>query len=500
MPRPLVTRPTAHGELVAALAIAWLMVIGRSAVYVIYEHAFFDSDQANFGLMAKHLMEGRAFPLFVYGQSYMLAVDAWLAVPFFVVAGPSVAALHSSLVASNLIVVTMLIVTLWRAAALRPLLGLVSVTPFALAPPDTAASLLEAAGNIGPFVYVPLLWLVRDRPLWFGLVLGVGFLHREFTAYAVPVFLFQQAARRTLWRPDRVRLWLIAAAVTLATWQSAQALRQFSDPLGPGTRGRRVDQSTGVGDVTDRIEFVASELPVRISAMLTEHLPGMLGGRHLETLVAAQGHDWLYWPLMGLIAAGILTAALMLARAGPPGSGQPDDHPRRTDFPIYLSGVGLLAIAGYVVTRPADFFVDRYMLLAMYLPVGAIATVLAAPAPRWLQAAVAAVVGLVAIGAALDHVRHASRFRDGSVPNELRGLADALVDRGITVASAGYWRAYKLTFLTGERVKIAANDYLRIEEYQRLAEAEGERLITIQEEPCAGGERLSGWYLCRRQP
>ena len=51
-------------------------------------------------------------------------------------------------------------------------------------PPITAAHFLTAnGGNVEPCLYVLLLWLLRRRPIWFGLVLGVGFLNREFTIY-----------------------------------------------------------------------------------------------------------------------------------------------------------------------------------------------------------------------------------------------------------------------------------------------------------------------------
>ena len=75
------------------LLIAAALVIARSLVFTIYEHADFDSDQAIVGLMAKHLSEGRAFPLFFYGQTFMLGVEAWLMAPVFWVMGPTVAAL-----------------------------------------------------------------------------------------------------------------------------------------------------------------------------------------------------------------------------------------------------------------------------------------------------------------------------------------------------------------------------------------------------------------------
>jgi hypothetical protein len=56
-------------ELLSALGVAWALVFARSAVYLFYPQSFFDSDQAIIGLMAKHLIEGRAFPLFYYGQA-----------------------------------------------------------------------------------------------------------------------------------------------------------------------------------------------------------------------------------------------------------------------------------------------------------------------------------------------------------------------------------------------------------------------------------------------
>src|SRR6185295_17145002 len=62
------------------LAIAGLVVL-RSLVFVCWPASHFDSDQAVTGLMAKHLSELRAFPVFWYGQTYMLGVEAWLAAP-----------------------------------------------------------------------------------------------------------------------------------------------------------------------------------------------------------------------------------------------------------------------------------------------------------------------------------------------------------------------------------------------------------------------------------
>src|SRR4029079_1186882 len=74
-------------RLCAVLAVVLVLVRCFPATW--YEQLNFDSDQAIVGLMAKHLAEGRAFPLFFYGQHYMLGVQSWMAAPLFLIGGPS---------------------------------------------------------------------------------------------------------------------------------------------------------------------------------------------------------------------------------------------------------------------------------------------------------------------------------------------------------------------------------------------------------------------------
>lgn len=533
-PAPL---PGVRRGLLGALLVAWALVILRSAVYLAYEQSFFDSDQAVFGLMAKHLSEGRAFPLFQYGETYMLVVDAWLAVPWFWIMGPTVAALHSSLVMSNLVAVTLLVVTLHLACGLRPLLAVLVSLPFAFAPPLVAASLIEAAGSIGPFMYVPLLWLLRRRPLWFGCVLAFGFLHREFTIYAVPVLVVIEIWQRTLWRPERVRFWLLASAAGAGTWQFVQSLKPFADMMGPGTRGELVRGYGGsqVGNIADRMSLTPSEMPGRLTAMIVDHLPRLYGAKALREPIAAQGHDWLFWPLAIGLTFALLRALWLLAESsrvghlsdpsglshltgpiaprrlvevtssrflGPHEPVEPEIPvapvaPVAPEFAFYLTGVGALAILTYIATRPVGSVVDRYLLLSLYFPIGVLALFFYAEGRRWLRRAVVALMLVWACASATDHWRQLVRYRSGREANSMRVLADGLVARHIHVAMATYWRAYKITFLTREQVKVASSDYVRIEEYQRLAALAGDSLLTIQEAPCAGAERIGDWYLCR---
>src|ERR1041385_6900823 len=114
------------------LAIVLLIVLGRSAIFLLFPESYFDSDQATVGLMAKHLAEGRAFPVFLYGQTYMLGVEAWLAAPLFLAVGASVAMLKLPLLLMNAVIATVLILSFERELGLRPELAAVAALPFVL--------------------------------------------------------------------------------------------------------------------------------------------------------------------------------------------------------------------------------------------------------------------------------------------------------------------------------------------------------------------------------
>ena len=193
-------------ERVAVMAIVALVIVARSAIFIFWEQSHFDSDQAVIGLMGKHISEGRAFPLFLYGQNYVFAVEAWMAAAVFLVTGASVAALKLPLLAVNLAVALLLLRILEREARLRPAIAAVATLCFVLPPPATAAMLLEANGvNVEPFLYVLLLWTTRRRPALLGVIFAIGFLQREFTAFALLALAIVAAATGDLFRRATVR-------------------------------------------------------------------------------------------------------------------------------------------------------------------------------------------------------------------------------------------------------------------------------------------------------
>jgi hypothetical protein len=101
-----------------------------------------------------------------------------------------VLALKLPLLALNVGTALLLVRMLERETGLRPALAALAASFFVVAPPGTSAQLMSALGvSVEPFLYVLLIWVLRERPIWRGVVLGLGFLHREFTAYGFAALL-----------------------------------------------------------------------------------------------------------------------------------------------------------------------------------------------------------------------------------------------------------------------------------------------------------------------
>lgn len=477
-------------ELIWTIAILSALVIARSFVYAAYEQSYFDSDQAIVGLMAKHLSEGRAFPLFFYGQAYMLAVEAWWMVPFFWIGGPTVAALRASLIATNIAIVALLIVGLVRWGGLRPWMAGLASAFFVLAPPVTAAFLVEAqGGNVEPFFWVLVLWFVRRRPLVFGAILAIAFLNREFSIYAVPVLLAGDLLQRRFFRVETVRHWMLAATMFVLVIGLVHSLTPYADLTGPGTRGQ-IQQESQVENLTQRMSLQGDELVARVVALAGDVGAGLLGAREMTLPFATQGRNWLFWPVALALLAVAIRVIVVLRDAGA------RQRLAAAPFGAYVASVGVAAAAAVLVLRPATGMPPRYLLLTLLIPIGVTAVLFLLEPRTWVRRATIAGVLLWTAFSAVDHARLAARYASGQEANPLRVLADALVARGVTVTEANYWRAYKLTFLAREAVKVGSIEFARIAEYQWLASLQGDKLRQLSERPCDGGEPIEGWFLC----
>jgi hypothetical protein len=475
-------------------AIAGLLVLARSAVFIWRPESYFDADQAVFGLMAKHLAEGRAFPLFMYGQSYILGVEAWMAAPLFALFGASPLLLKLPLLLVNLAIAWLLLRALERDAGLRPALAAIAIVPFVLPSVGLAAALVEpSGGNVEPYLYVLLIWLTRRQPILCGAIAAVGFLQRPFVLYGVLALIVVDALRRAPQTGRRLASMLAAAAVV---WLIVQGLRPLSSGSGPGTS---VDElygaSNNVLELAARTCVSPSTALAGTARLFSIHFPALLGTAPMpvsafaiESVTTRQGLAYTSWiPLAAVLVAG---AGVFLAwRRGP--------HPVPA-FAAYLLIAGALSPAGYVLGRCGEvaFTGMRYELLSVLGLAGLWAAFLATHPPRVLAILWAALVAVWLLVVAVPHVRFAQEYAAAPpVPAKMQ-LIQVLRERGIRYGTADYWIAYYVTFMTRERMIVAATDVKRIRTYDAIVAAHPDA-VHLSRRPCNGGEALiPGVYRC----
>jgi hypothetical protein len=480
------------------LALVVLAVAARSAVFVFWQQSFFDSDQAVIGLMAKHLSELRAFPVFMYGQSYMLGVEAWLAAPVFLLLGVSVTSLKLPLLAMNLAVAILLLRILEREVGLRPAYAAAASVFFILSPPGTTASLLEASGGqLEPFLYVLLIWLTRRRPGWCGFVFGLGFLNREFALYGFVALLAIEAADRSLFTREGIRRRLVTLRVAAEVWLVVQVLQQLSSAGGPGTTVAFLGTpSNNILAIAARTCVSPGTLVTGMSRIVSMHWP-QLFGTSPQTLLqfAIDSRE-----RQGMRGAGIiLAAAMMLAFAGIVIRLVKERRwDRQYDFCAYLTLTGALSAAGYAVGRCGEVgSMMRYDLLSLFGAVGLSAWFLRtersrAPVVLWLV-----LIGIWTLVAAVPHGRLLAEYlRHPPAGNKVL-IAGELEARGIRYGTADYWNAYYITFLTRERIILASYDFVRIPSYMQIVTEHANEAVRVSRRPCGGGRQIMAEvYLC----
>ena len=495
---------TQRAQFWTAFTLLACAVLFRALPFVWWPSLHFDSDQATVGLMARHISEGRAFPLYYYGQTYMLAVEAYAAAPFMWALGATVTALKLPLLIVNVAVVFVLLRLLVRDAALSPWVASIAVLPLALPAAPIAARTTEAmGGNVEPWLYVLLLWMVRGRPFAFGTVLGIGMLHREFTAYAAAALIIVDALGllsapvRRVYFSDRAKHWALAAVAWVAVRAAAGILQPFGSAWGPGTHGDDLWMPP-VDDVGRYLCFAPETWAERSRLLVSDHLPRLFGGVGAP-LFDYGVHTGVYSGQPGLGAwVGLITVA---GFAG--GTSFWWSQRRLTNAPPiphiggYLVLVGVIStlVYGYLSCSAIRVETLRYNLLGMFVPVGALVMGLQAWRNTTARAALAAAVVLWCAVNALDMVALIREYRSHPLVDYRQVLADDLVARGVTSARAPFRAAYHVTFLAGERVRIAATDFTRIRAYTEEAARSG--APTISDTSCRQGTPLNnGQYLC----
>jgi len=355
-----------------------------------------------------------------------------------------------------------------------------------------------SGGNLEPYLYVLLIWVLRDRPVPAGIVFAVGFLQREFTLYALPALIVTDALDRRLF----TRRGLIARASMLGTsllvWLSVQALRLVSSGSGPGTG---IDQlhgaSNNILELATRTCFSPGTAVAGVGRLFSLHWPELLGTAPYPLSAFAvesagsqgmAGASWIPAAFVVISAAGAFAKTIRSRMSFP-------------CFPVYLVLVGLLSAAGYVLGRcgEVNFFGMRYELLSVLGIVGLagwflwakpstiVLTVWSLTLAAWLTVVV------------VPHVRLAREYATAPpIPAKVQ-LIRELDSRGVRYGSADYWIAYYVSFLTDERIILASDDIERLRTYRHIVNAHSGESVKLSRRPCDGGVALiPGVYQCPR--
>lgn len=481
-----------------AIIAAIALVLGRSFVFTWWEQAAFDSDQAIIGLMALHISQLRAFPVFMYGFNYLLAIEGYLAAPVFAIFGPSVAALRAPLIAVNIAVAVLLIIRLERDVGLRPALGFIASLFFILAAPGTASQLVEAnGGNLEPFLYVLLLWLTWDRPLLFGAILGFGFLHREFTVYGLTALVLLDGLAGRLFTKERAGALGLAALSCVAAWAIVYGLRPWSDAAGPGAGPQWIGgPSSNLETLAERFCWAPGTLLRGLRELFVSYLAFPFGAAPTPLVdfginsTLSEGLPWL-WAVLGLtlLAAGarVVTAGSQLWKGN-------------LRFCAYLSLIALQSAIFYVITRCGELSIlnMRYTLLTLLGGVGIAGAFLRVERAAVLRALVIGVIVVWGVVSGAHHVRLVDEYVRRTPPNYRRPVVDYLVSHGIKYARADYWTAYHVTFLAIERTIVSANSSPRILQYEWDVDEHSNEAILVSRTPCPGGTPIipDVYYAC----
>ena len=426
----------------------------------------------------------------------MLGVESWIAAPFVLIGGPSIAMMRLPLVVIGAAAAILCMLTFVRQG-MRPMLALAATLPILATTPIVSATLLEFLGaSIEPFLYVMLLWRLRRRPYALGALLCVAILHREFAMFAATSIAVVEWRDRSWSTPAALK----AAASFAAVWVLIDVLKRTVNVYGPAGG---VQESASLALQAQQIAMWLSlevrPYVARLVSVVINGLPDLFGARsHLIRT---------YGPVSTLaggsvlagcaFAAALLVCAWRLAqRAMTPDGGSGRDD--RLSFPLYLALIGLQTLlvyglnGGIVAQAPT---IIRYVLFALLVPVAVFgAFLLTEPSARY-RGAVVALVGVWAALTVADNARLLREYLVSPPQNNYRELTDYLVAHRIRYARAIYWDSYVVTFLSGERVIVASTDKVRVSAYQARVDANSANAVHLQRQPCSSGKAVSSWCL-----
>jgi hypothetical protein len=460
----------------ALYAICLLLFFMSTFVFIFYEHAHFDSDQAISGIMARHLAHGIDFPVFTYGAKYVLGFETWLAAPFMAWFGTSVAALKFPLFLLFAVTILVLLRLLRKEAGLSRIETFFSAIFLLIPVPIAASRLINAAVGV-PTSYLACLmvWVLWSRPILLGLLLGFVVPIRPFVLYAVFAmivieFLKGNAfSKANLKKASIVAPIMVAMVVLIEIW--GRHGPNYQGPSAPGFRFK------------DPIAFFHS-----FQWLLTENLPALFGLKP-EALQDYNISSSLVTGQPWMIAFVAVMFVIFLLRAYRNYKMQNQSwrvYLLSARFSVFIFLIG--AISAWVYTgfvRGAEnIMLVRYTILSLFSAIGLAAFFFQTEPKRNWKLALIACIAVWFASSAYDHARLIDEYVNQTPPNPYRGLVNFLEQKNVVYAKAPFWTAAHVTFFSDEKIRVTEDDFARINDYVVLIQKHANEVAKISVGQC----------------
>lgn len=263
--------------IVAAAAVRWFVLFREGGPVI-------DADEAIVGLMARHILEGRPWPLYYYGQNYLGALEAWCVAAAFALFGTSPAVLKAVPGAFSLLCVALI----YRlgSRALSPAIGLLGAFLFAVPPSGLAIWSLKARGGFIELVAIGTAALTcadavlresagPSKAFFLGCLLGLGWwVNQQILYYALPIALWAALRYRD---DDLLRRLFVPAALGFAAFVLATRIGR------PEAFGARLALAGllvaggAAGGLLLGVRRAATFLLLAMFAGIADELPGFAG-------------------------------------------------------------------------------------------------------------------------------------------------------------------------------------------------------------------------------
>lgn len=208
----------------------------------------------------------------------------------------------------------------------------------------------------------------------FGLLFAFGFLHREFTLFAVIAIVLLEVWTGELFSRRRASHWLVVVLVFLGSRQAVTLLRHIASMFGPDVPPPRLEDGiTNVDLVARSVCLSAGPMLGNLWWLIAHNVPTFFGVQSqppgaLILSHQATGAPWAAWPAIVAMACALLVVASRAWRSLPPLRAPADS---RVLLPAMLCVAGFLSLVGVATgCNIRNLFTIRYHLLLAFAPVG----------------------------------------------------------------------------------------------------------------------------------